>query len=259
MNERKENRPLEYPKIEQLVNSPLLGPDEPFVEILTELKRLRKDEKPTKTKLDQHELVAEYVSFRECTNAMGWGIIIHRNAFWNLSRNAFFETDCNNVEILEEQLRSYFINRETFHFFVDRAVYMMERSMDLHVNSKHDLWRSQCKSRPYAYPQGENEAAEYFAWKKKAPDTKQVFDFLEKTQHISSESMQALSQYGNQRDLRSWILSQYLKKGCHRDERVVGIENLLGLDQERKGVSPKINFVEFGDNKLAAQLPVRLL
>ncbi len=257
MNEHNEDRYSEVPKIERLINIPVIRPDEPFVEILPELKRLRKDDKPVKTKLDQHELIAEYVSFRDRKQDNDWGIIIHRKAFWNLSRAAYFETDYNDVEILEKHLRSYFIKRETFHFFVDRAVYVLENSMHLQSNSKHDLWRRQCGNRLYRYVQGEDEAAENFAWKKKSPGAKNAYEFLEKTRHISANSMRKDSTYGLHRDLYCWILSQYLKTGCRLDDRATGIEILLGLDHERTGVTPTINILEPRENTL--QLPFRLL
>lgn len=259
MNEQNKDRYLEVPEIERLINIPVIRPDEPFVEILTELKRLRKDVKPVKTKLDQHELIAEYVSFRDRKQNNDWGIIIHGKAFWNLSRNAYFETDYNNVEILEEHLRSYFIKRETFHFFVDRAVYVLENLMHLQSGFKHDLWRRHCGNRLHRYVEGEDEAAENFAWKKRSPGAKNAFEFLEKTRHISANSMQKNSTCGLHRDLHSWILSQYLKTGCHLYERAAGIEKLLGLDHERKGLTPTVHISEFGVREHTLELPFRLL
>ena len=81
MNEYEEEQYFEVPNIERLINIPIVNPDEPFVEILTELKGLRKDDRPVKTKLQQKEPIAEYVSFRDRKKGIDWGVIIHRQAF----------------------------------------------------------------------------------------------------------------------------------------------------------------------------------
>ena len=59
MKENEEEQYFEVPNIERLINIPVVNPDEPFVEILTELKGLRKDDKPVKTKLQQMERLGD--------------------------------------------------------------------------------------------------------------------------------------------------------------------------------------------------------
>ena len=255
--EHVEEQYFEVPNIERLINIPIVSPNEPFVEILTELKGLRKENKPVNTKLDQHGLIAEYVSFRDRKKDTDWGVIIHRQAFWNLAKDVFFETDYS-IQQAEKHLRSFFVQRETFHFYVDRAVYALENSFNLHFSSKHDLWKRQCGKRLYKYPQIEKEAAENFGWKMKTLGAEKAFAFLNKTRHISSDSMKAKSKHGTHRELHSWILSQYLKTDCPINERVVGIETLLGLSDDGIGGTPSIKLSETDKRAQPLLLPVRV-
>lgn len=257
MNEREEEQYFEVPNIERLINIPIVSPNEPFVEILTELKALRKDDKPVKTKLQQMELISEYVSFRDRGKDTDWGVIVHRQAFWNLARDCFFATDYS-IQQVEKHLRSYFVQRETFHFYVDRAVYALENSFNLHLNSSHDLWKRQCGKRLYKYPRIETEAAENFGWKMKSLGAEKAFAFLNKTRHISSDSMKVKSKHGTHRELHSWILSQYLKTNCPINERVVGIETLLGLSDDGFGGTPSIKLSETDKRAQPLLLPVRV-
>lgn len=257
MNEHEEEQYFEVPSIERLVNIPIVKPNEPFVEILTELKGLRKEDKPAKTNLRQKEPIAEYVSFRDRKKDTDWGVIIHRQAFWNLAKDAFYETDYS-IQQIEQHLRSYFVQRETFHFYVDRAVYALENSFNLHFSQKHDLWKRQCIKRLYQYPQIEKVAAENFGWKMKSLGAEKAFAFLNKTGHISSDSMKNETKHGTHRELHSWILSQYMKANCAINERVVGIETLLGLSDHGIGGTPSIKLSETNKREKPMWLPARV-
>ena len=256
MNEHEEEQYFEVPNIERLINIPIVSPDEPFVEILTELKGLRKENKPVYTKLDQHGLIAEYVSFRDRQKDTDWGVIVHRQAFCNLARDVFFATDYS-IQQVEKHLRSYFFQRETFHFYVDRAVYALENSFNLHLNSSHDLWKRQCGKRLYKYPRIETEAAENFGWKMKSLGAEKAFAFLNKTRHISSDSMKEKTKHGTHHELHTWILSQYLKTDCTINDRVVGIDTLLGLDNKGKGGVTSIKLSQNDKLKPPITLPFR--
>ena len=266
MNEHEEEQYFEVPDIERLINIPIVNPDEPFVEILTELKGLRKDNKPVETqvqqkeketKLNQKDLIAEYVSFRDRKKDTDWGVIIHRRAFWNLVSDAFFETDYT-VQQVEKHLRQYFVQRETFHFYVDRAIYALENSFNLHFHAKHDLWKHQCGKRPYKYPQPESDAAENFSWKMKSPGAEQAFAFLKKSLHIHADSMKEQTKYGTHRELHSLVLSQYLKSGCQLNDRIVGIETLLSLGDDGKGGITSIKLSETDKRAAPLRLPFRV-
>jgi hypothetical protein len=155
-------------------------------------------------------------------------------------------------------LYSYFSARETFHFYVDRAVYGLENSFYLHTGRKHVFWKTQNGNRLYSYSNLEVDAAEQFAWKMKSPDSKKVFTFLNKTGHISVDAMSPSSKHGTQRELNSLVLSDYLKTGCSLDERIVGIEGLLGLDDKGMGGDRSIKLSQTYKREIPTKLPFRL-
>ena len=265
-NEHEEEQDVEVPNIERLRNIPTVNPEEPFHEILTELKGIRAKVKPTsKTGLHQKELIAEYISFRDRTIDNGWGIVIHRQAFINLVNDTMIETGYD-AKTVEQSLRRYFNQRETFHFYVDRAVYAIENTFELHTLKKHDLWKKQCGKRLYKYSPIERTASDHFAIKTISPQArlilgtvdKKIIDFLLLTGHISQNSMNIQSSYGTHRELHSWVLSDYLKSGCLINERIVGIENLLGLDNEGLGGKPSIKLSQTDKREQPTLLPVRL-
>jgi len=257
-NEHEEEQDVEVPNIERLRNIPTVNPEEPFHEILTELKGARAKVKPTsKTGFHQKELIAEYISFRDRAIFNDWGIVIHWQAFFNLVNDTMFETGYD-AKTVEQSLRRYFVQREAFHFYVDRAVYAIENAFELHTANTHDLWKKQCGKRLYKYSPHEITAAEFFSWQSKAPGAGKIFDRLIKADHLSKKSTDIQSKYGTHRELNSWVLSDYLKSGCFIDDRIVGIENLLGLDNEGLGGVPSIKLSKTDKRMQPTRLPVRL-
>jgi hypothetical protein len=92
----------------------------------------------------------------------------------------------------------------------------------------------------------------------KSLGAEKAFAFLNKTRHISSDSMKAKSKHGTHRELHSWILSQYLKTDCPINERVVGIETLLGLSDDGIGGTPSIKLSETDKRAQPLLLPGRV-
>ena len=265
-NEREEEQNVELPNIENLRNIPIVNPVEPFHEILAELKAAREKDKPTKkTRFSQKELIAEYISFRDRTSDNDWGIIIHQRAFFNLANEAMFDTGFD-AQTVEQMLRGYFVQREKFHFYVDRAVYGIENAFELRTASKHDLWKKQCGKRPYKFSTIEKSASEHFAIQtipplaplKQSNAVKEILNFLEKAKHLSPKSRNIQSSYGTHRELNSWVLSDYLKSGCLINDRIVGIENMLGLDDKGLGGMPSIKLSDTDKRVQPTPLPVRL-
>ena len=263
-NEHEEDD-LEVPDIERLRNIPIVNPEEPFHEILTELKRILRDgndggNKNINTKLDYQKPkhpISEYVSFRDETNDKCWGIVIYARPFLDLARSVINQTGVT-LEVAEIHLQRYFVQRETFHFYVDRAVYAIENAFGLLTANTHGLWKKQCGKRLYKYSPHEITAAEFFSWQTKAPGAAKIFDFLIKVDHLSKKSTDIQSKYGTHRELNSWVLSDYLKSGCFIDDRIVGIENLLGLDNEGLGGVPSIKLSKTDKRMQPTRLPVRL-
>lgn len=266
MNEHEEERDFELPDIERLINIPIVDPDEPFFELLTELKRVRRDgdgggNKKVKTALDYHfqkprHPISEYISFRDRLKDNVWGVVIYRGPFRDLTL-AVMEHTGSTAEETEKYLRCYFEQLETFHFYVDRAIYALENSFNLHTAPKHDLWKKHCGTRLYKYSLIENHAAEHFAMKTAPTTPAKVFNFLSKTNHISASSMNIQSKYGTHHELNSWVLSDYLKSGCLINERIVGIEHILGLDSDGQGGVPSIKLSETDKRIMPIKLPFR--
>ena len=265
-NEQEEEQSVELPNIENLRDIPIVNPEEPFHEILAELKLAREKDKPTKkTRFSQKELIAEYISFRDRTTDNDWGIIIHRRAFFNLAYDAMFHTGFD-AQSVEQSLRSYFVQREKFHFYVDRAVYGIENAFELRTASKHDLWKKQCGKRLHKYSPIEKSASEHFAIQtipplapsKQSTTDKNILNFMLLTGHLSKKSMNIQTSYGTHRELNSWVISDYLKSGCLINDRIVGIENMLGLDDAGLGGVPSIKLSDTDKRVQPTQLPVRL-
>ena len=78
------------------------------------------------------------------------------------------------------------------------------------------------------------------------------------TGHLSKKSMNIQTSYGTHRELNSWVLSDYLKSGCLINDRIVGIENMLGLDNAGLGGVPSIKLSDIDKRVQPTQLPVRL-
>jgi hypothetical protein len=266
MNEydHEEENDFEVPNIERLLNIPVVDLDEPLHEILTELKRVRRDgdgggNKTINTKLDYKKPkhpISEYISFRDRLNDKTWGVVIYLEPLTDLAIAVMDHTGLTPEET-ESCLRQYFTQRETFHFYVDRAVYALENSFNLYFTTKHDLWEPQCRNRLYKYPQIEIHAAEYFAMKMTPTGAAKVFTFLKKVGHISADSMNTQNKYGTHRELHSWLLSQYLKSDCLINDRIVGIEGLLGLDNDGLGGTPSIKLSDTDKRVPPTQMPRR--
>ena len=272
MNEHEEEHDFEVPNIERLLNIPIVNLDEPLHEVLTELKRVRRDgngggNKKVKTKLDYQDQnsnyqkprhpISEYISYRTRKDDKDiWGIVIYCKPLQSLAL-AVMEDTGHSPEETERCLRQYFIQLETFHFFVDRAVFALEKSFDLHLATKHDFWKHRCGNRPHKYPQIEIHAAEYFAMKMTPMGAAKVFTFLHKVGHISADSMNTQNKYGTHRELHSWLLSQYLKSDCLINDRIVGIEGLLGLDNDGLGGTPSIKLSDTDKRVPPTQMPRR--
>lgn len=271
MSEHEEEYELEIPNIERLLNIPIVNLDEPLHELLTELKGVRRDgngggNKKVKTKLDYQDHnssyrkprhpISEYISFRTRQKDSVWGIVIYRKPMRDLAIAVMDHTGLSPQET-EHCLRQYFIQLETFHFYVDRAIYALENSFDLHLTVKHDFWKHRCGNRPYKYPQIEIHAAEHSAMKMTPTGAAKVFPFLQKVGHISADSMNTESKYGTHRELNSWLLSQYLKSNCLINDRIVGIEGLLGLDNQGLGGDPSIKLSDTNKRVKPTKLPRR--
>ena len=264
MSEHEEEQYFEVPNIERLFNIPVVDLDEPLHEILTELKRVRRDgdgggNKTIKTKLDYKKPkhpISEYISFRDRLNDKTWGVVIYLEPLTDLAIAVMDHTGLTPEET-ESCLRQYFTQRETFHFYVDRAVYALENSFNLYFTTKHDLWEPQCMNRLYKYPQIEIHAAEHFAMQMTPTRATKVFTFLKKVGHVSADSMNTQNKYGTHRELNSLLLSQYLKSDCLINDRIVGIEALLGLDNDGLGGTPSIKLSDTDKRVPPTQMPRR--
>ena len=263
--ESEDERDFELLDIERLINIPIVSPDELLHEILTELKRIQRDgdgggNKAVKTKLDYRKPkhpIAEYISFRDRVNDNTWGVVIHARPLLDLVIAAMNSKGVS-PGVTVQNLCNYFTQRETFHFYVDRAIFGIENVFKLHTGINHDLWKKQCGKRLYQYSKHEETAAEYFSLNAKNLGATSVFNFLSTTGHVSKSSMNIQSAYGTHRELNSWVLSDYLNSGCLIDDRIVGIENLLGLDNDGLGGVTSIKLSETDKRKKPTELPVRL-
>jgi hypothetical protein len=54
------------------------------------------------------------------------------------------------------------------------------------------------------------------------------------------------------------VLSDYLSSGCSLDDRIVGIEGLLGLDDEGKAGVASIKLSQTDKRELPTKLPFRI-
>jgi hypothetical protein len=263
-NEYNEEEYFEIPSIERLFNIPIVDQEKPLEEIFNEFMSVQQSGKGGGKKgggsnsfhnSPKHP-ISEYVSFRDKETENSWGVLTYCQNLRPLMDAAAKANNCTQFQAWIHLYR-YFTKRETFHFYVDRAVYGLENLFYLHTGRKHDFWKTQNGNRPYSYSNLEIDAAEQFAWRMKLPDSKKVFSFLNKSGHISSDAMNRTSKHGTHRELNSMVLSDYLSSGCSLDDRIVGIEGLLGLDDEGKGGVASIKLSQTDKRELPITLPFR--
>ena len=266
MNEYEHNEEeyFKIPSIERLINIPIVDQEKPLEEIFNEFMSVQQSGKGGGKKgggsnsfhhSPKHP-ISEYVSFRDKETENSWGIIIYWHKYQALMDAVIRATSLEEFQVWSH-LFPYFIRRETFHFYVDRAVYGLENSFYLHTGRKHDFWKTQNGNRLYSYSDLEIDAAEQFAWRMRLPDSKKVFTLLNKSGHISSDAMNQTSKHGTHRELNSMVLSDYLCSGCSIDDRIVGIEGLLGLDGKGKGGDDSIKLSQTDKRAFPIQLPFR--
>jgi hypothetical protein len=259
--EHKEEKFFEVPNIERLINIPIVNPDEPFVEILTQLKAVRRDGggKKVSTMIDYQKPrypISEYISFRDIKFNNAWGVVIYKRPYLELAASVIMHTNAA-PELVEKCLRRYFTQREDFHFFVDRAVFGLENLFELHTGTKHNFWKYKTQNRLYKYSSHEITAAEFYSWKMKEHGEDKILNYLIKTHHLSASSTNIDGMYGKHRELNSLVLSDYLKSGCSLDERIVGIEGLLGLDDKGMGGDRSIKLSQTYKREIPTKLPFR--